>query len=38
MFDFIDIIIKGGLVMAPLLLCSVIALTVVIERCLFWRA
>lgn len=37
MFDFIDIIIKGGLVMAPLLLCSVIALTVVIERWLFWR-
>ena len=37
MFDFIDIIIKGGPVMAPLLLCSVIALTVVIERFLFWR-
>ena len=29
MFDFIDIIIKGGPLMAPLLLCSVIALTVV---------
>jgi biopolymer transport protein ExbB/TolQ len=38
MFDFIDIIITGGLVMAPLLLCSVIVLTVVIERYLFWRA
>jgi biopolymer transport protein ExbB len=37
MFDFIDIIVKGGPVMAPLLLCSVIALTVVIERFLFWR-
>ncbi|MBM4264369.1 MAG: MotA/TolQ/ExbB proton channel family protein [Deltaproteobacteria bacterium] len=37
MFSFIDIIVKGGLVMAPLLLCSVIALAVVIERFLFWR-
>ncbi len=37
MFDFIDIIIKGGAVMAPLLACSIIALTVVIERWLFWR-
>ena len=37
MFDFIDIILKGGPVMAPLLLCSVIATTVVIERFLFWR-
>ena len=37
MFDFIDIIVKGGLVMAPLLVCSIIALTVVIERLLFWR-
>jgi len=37
MFGFIDIIIKGGPVMAPLLLCSVVALAVVIEPCLFWR-
>ena len=37
MFDFIDIIVKGGAVMAPLLVCSIIALTVVIERWLFWR-
>lgn len=37
MFDFIHIILKGGPVMAPLLLCSVIASTVVIERFLFWR-
>ena len=37
MFDFIDIIVKGGAVMAPLLACSIIALTVVIERWLFWR-
>jgi biopolymer transport protein ExbB len=37
MFDFFDIIIKGGAVMVPLLFCSVIALAVVIERFLFWR-
>ena len=37
MFDFIDMIIKGGPVMAPLLACSIIALTVVIDRFLFWR-
>ena len=37
MFDFIDIIIKGGPVMVPLIACSTIALTVVIERWLFWR-
>ena len=37
MFDFIDIIVKGGPVMVPLLACSIIALTVVIERFLFWR-
>jgi len=36
MLDFFDIIVKGGIVMAPLLACSVIALTVVIERLLFW--
>lgn len=33
MFDFF---IKGGPVMYPLLLCSVISLTVIIERFIFW--
>ena len=37
MSDFIDIIVKGGAVMAPLLACSIIGLAVVIERWLFWR-
>jgi biopolymer transport protein ExbB len=37
MFDLVGIIVKGGPVMAPLLVCSIIALTVVIERYLFWR-
>ena len=37
MFDMIGIMIKGGPVMVPLLACSIIALTVVIERFLFWR-
>jgi biopolymer transport protein ExbB len=37
MSDFIDVIVKGGAVMAPLLACSVIGLAVVIERWLFWR-
>ncbi|MBW1783801.1 MAG: MotA/TolQ/ExbB proton channel family protein [Deltaproteobacteria bacterium] len=32
----IDVFIKGGPVMYPLLACSVIALTVIIERLLFW--
>ncbi len=32
----IDLFIKGGPVMYPLLACSVIALTVIIERTLFW--
>lgn len=32
----IDIFLKGGPVMYPLLLCSIIALTVIIERLLFW--
>ena len=32
----IDIFIKGGPVMYPLLACSIIALTVIIERLLFW--
>ena len=37
MFDLVGIIVKGGPVMAPLLVCSMIALAVVIERFLFWR-
>jgi biopolymer transport protein ExbB len=37
MFDLVGIIVKGGMVMAPLLVCSIIALAVVIERALFWR-
>ena len=32
----VDIFIKGGPVMYPLLLCSIISLTVIIERMLFW--
>jgi len=37
MSDIISIIIKGGLVMIPLLLCSIISLAVTIERFLYWR-
>lgn len=37
MFFFFNIVVQGGPVMVPLLLCSVIALAVVIERFLFWR-
>jgi biopolymer transport protein ExbB len=33
----IEWIIKGGPVMAPLLLCSVISLTIIVERCLSLR-
>ena len=32
----IDLFLKGGPVMYPLLACSVIAMTVVIERAIFW--
>ena len=31
-----DVFVKGGPVMYPLLACSIIALTVIIERSLFW--
>ena len=31
-----DLFIKGGPVMYPLLLCSIISLTVIIERAIFW--
>jgi biopolymer transport protein ExbB len=37
MSDVFAIIVKGGLVMIPLVLCSVIALGVTIERILYWR-
>jgi len=37
MFDLVAILIKGGVVMIPLLLCSVISLAVTIERIPFWR-
>src|SRR4030043_347408 len=32
----VEFFVKGGPVMVPLLACSIIALTVVIERILFW--
>jgi len=32
----IDIFIKGGPVMYPLMLCSILSLTVIIERAFFW--
>ena len=36
MTQVIDIIIKGGIVMIPLLACSLISLTLMIERLFFW--
>ncbi|HEX2241896.1 MAG TPA: MotA/TolQ/ExbB proton channel family protein [Gammaproteobacteria bacterium] len=36
MTQVIEIIIKGGIVMIPLLACSLISLTLTIERLLFW--
>jgi biopolymer transport protein ExbB len=35
--DVLLLIIKGGPIMVPLLLCSIISLAVTIERFLFWR-
>ena len=32
----IDLFVKGGPIMYPLLICSIIALTVIIERAIFW--
>jgi len=32
----IDVFLKGGPIMYPLLICSIIALTVIIERMIFW--
>ena len=37
MSDIFSILVKGGLVMIPLVLCSLISLTVTIERILYWR-
>jgi biopolymer transport protein ExbB len=37
MFDVFSVIIKGGLTMVPILLCSIISLAVTIERLLYWR-
>ena len=34
----INLFIKGGPIMYPLLVCSIIALTVIIERTIFWIA
>ena len=33
----IQLILKGGWVMGPLLICSVVAVTFIIERFLFWK-
>lgn len=37
LLDFIDVFIKGGVVMYPLLLCSVIAGAVAVERFVYYR-
>ena len=37
MFELVDIIVKGGPVMVPLIICSIIALAITIERFFFWR-
>lgn len=37
MVDLFSLVVKGGVVMIPLLLSSVISLAVTIERLLFWR-
>jgi biopolymer transport protein ExbB len=36
-WNLIAILAKGGLVMVPLLVSSMLSLAVVLERCLFWR-
>ncbi len=36
MTQIIDILVKGGVVMIPLLACSLISLTLTIERFIFW--
>jgi biopolymer transport protein ExbB len=37
MLSALEIIVKGGPIMVPLLICSIISLAVTIERFLFWR-
>ena len=37
MSEIIAIIVKGGLVMIPLVLCSIVSLAVTIERLLYWH-
>src|SRR5678815_5156003 len=37
LLELLEILIKGGPLMMPLLACSIIALAIVIERILFWR-
>jgi biopolymer transport protein ExbB len=37
MTDFIALIIKGGFVMIPLLVCSIVSVALSIERFLFWK-
>ena len=36
MTEVIDIVVRGGLVMIPLLACSLFSFTLTIERLLFW--
>jgi biopolymer transport protein ExbB len=38
MFALIDILVKGGPVMVPLLLCSIVSVAITIERLFFWKA
>jgi biopolymer transport protein ExbB len=37
MFALVEILIKGGPVMVPLLLCSIVSLAITIERLFFWK-
>ena len=37
MSEIIAIVVKGGLIMIPLLLCSIVSLAVTIERLLYWH-
>ena len=36
MVEIVSIIVKGGLVMIPLIACSLISLALTIERIIFW--
>ena len=35
--DVIKLLIKGGVIMVPLLVCSVVSVTIIIERFLYWH-